>query len=47
MAGTGLAFGDLNITQAGDNVLIDDGSGNTITIIDALATDFAADDFLF
>ncbi|WP_286829546.1 M10 family metallopeptidase C-terminal domain-containing protein, partial [Kordiimonas sp. UBA4487] len=47
MSGTGLAFSDLVITQSGDDAVISDGSGNSITLRDVAATDLTEADFSF
>ena len=46
-AGTGLIFDDLTITQDGNNAIIDDGAGNTITLNNITSTDITTDDFIW
>jgi Ca2+-binding RTX toxin-like protein len=45
--GTGLTFNDLSISQVGTDTVIDDGLGNTITLIGITATTIDQNDFLF
>jgi serralysin len=44
---TGLVFGDLVITQSGNNTIITDINNNTIQLDNVLATDITAADFVF
>ena len=43
----GLEFADLTITQDGLDVLIEDGLGNSITLLGITSSDITADDFFF
>ena len=42
-----LTFADLTITQNGDDTLIEDADGNSITLSGITSTDITADDFIF
>ncbi|MCK5424893.1 MAG: hypothetical protein KAI89_05940, partial [Emcibacter sp.] len=44
---SGLVFADLTITDVGGDTLIEDGSGNSITLTGIAATDITTDDFIF
>ncbi|MCK5425092.1 MAG: hypothetical protein KAI89_06950, partial [Emcibacter sp.] len=47
LSDTDLTFSDLSIAQDGTDTVIDDGSGNTITLTDITATDITTDDFIW
>ncbi|NVJ97967.1 MAG: hypothetical protein HWE25_07440 [Alphaproteobacteria bacterium] len=47
MSASGLTFADLSIVQSGDNTVISDGSGNSITLWNVTATDIDAGSFSF
>ena len=47
MRDSDLNFSDLTITQSGSDTLIEDGSGNSITLTGITSTDITADDFIF
>ena len=42
-----VTFVDLTISQSGNNTLIDDGLGNTITLLGITSTDITTDDFIW
>lgn len=47
LSATGLTFDDLTIKQQGDNAVIEDGAGNSITLTDTAAATVDISDFLF
>ena len=46
-SGSGLGFGDLTISQAGGDTLVEHTFGNSITLQGITATDITVNDFLF
>ncbi|MEE8370502.1 MAG: hypothetical protein V3R73_00045, partial [Sphingomonadales bacterium] len=44
---SGLSFGDLAVSASGSDTLIEDGLGNSITLVGINPADITADDFIF
>ena len=47
IAGLGIGFDDLSITQDGDNTLIANGGNDLAILLDVESTSLSADDFAF